>query len=69
MENRNGNNTFGRTRVEELVGGDLAARFAEICGRNGAAPERVLSSFIKDYIVSGGHPEQVANGWPWSRQD
>ncbi len=46
---------------------ELATRFAVICEANGTSPEEVLSAFIKDYIVSGGHPETVIGKWPWNR--
>ena len=28
----------------------------------------VLTDFMKDYVVSGGHPEQVVNKWPWNKK-
>jgi phosphomannomutase len=27
-----------------------------------------IYDFMKDYIVSNGHPEQVVNRWPWNKQ-
>ena len=53
----------------EIVNEELASRFAKICQDNETSPEDVLSAFIKDYIVSGGHPETVINGWPWNRNN
>lgn len=52
----------------EVVDAGLSKHFAEIAAKNNTSAEEVLSSFIKDYIVSGGHPETVVNKWPWSRQ-
>ena len=40
---------------------ELMALFQEVAERNGTTAEAVLSSFIRDYIVSGGHPEQVGD--------
>ena len=49
---------------EELLG-----LFRKVAEENGSTAEEVLSSFIKDYIVSDGHPETVINGWPWNRNN
>ncbi len=46
---------------------ELAVRFDEVCRVNGTSPEEVLSAFIKDYVVSSGHPEKVISKWPWSK--
>ena len=46
---------------------ELVVRFDELCRVNGTSPEELLSAFIKDYVVSGGHPETVIGKWPWSR--
>ena len=52
----------------EVADAEISARFAKVAVENNTSAEEVLSSFIKDYIVSGGHPEAVVNKWPWSRQ-
>ncbi len=50
------------------AGNELATRFGAVCAANGTSPEEVLASFIKDYIVSNGHPEPVVGGRPWNKQ-
>ncbi len=46
---------------------ELAKQFKRAAEENGNTAEDVLLGFIKDYVVSSGHPEQVVNGWPWSK--
>ena len=48
---------------------ELNALFERVAEKNGTTGKEVLSDFMKDYIVSNGHPEQVNNGWPWNKQD
>lgn len=50
------------------VGDEVAALFRKVAMENGTTAEEVLADFIKDYVVSEGHPEQVVNIWPWSRK-
>ena len=40
---------------------ELMKMFERVANKNGSSAEAVLSNFIKDYIVSGGHPEDVGN--------
>ena len=47
---------------------ELWLQFTKAAAQNGESPEAILSDFMKDYIVSGGHPEQVANKWPWNKR-
>lgn len=42
---------------------ELLSMFDRVAQQNGYSGETVLSNFIKDYIVSGGHPEQVSGGF------
>ena len=42
---------------------ELTSRFERVSHENGLSAETVLRNFIKDYIVSGGHPEAVNNLW------
>lgn len=42
---------------------ELLSMFDRVAKQNGHSAETVLSNFIKDYIVSGGHPEQVSGGF------
>ena len=67
MERNNGVN--GVINWSAVADEELAARFAMVCQANETSPEEVLSAFITDYIVSGGHPETVINGWPWNRNN
>ena len=53
---------------QEVAEAELSARFAEICAANGTSGEAVLSAFVKDYVVSGGHPEKVVGKWPWNKR-
>lgn len=45
-----------------LEDNELLSMFERVAQKNGHSASEVLSSFIKDYIVSGGHPVQVLNG-------
>ena len=47
---------------------ELAALFKKVCAENGYPPQTVLDGFMKDYIVSGGHPEHVTGGMPWNKK-
>ena len=41
---------------------ETLAQFREAAARHGRSAEQILNTFMKDYIVSDGHPEQVAYG-------
>ena len=47
---------------------ELATLFRKGTSENGVAAKDVLTDFMKDYVVSGGHPEQVVNKWPWNKK-
>ena len=47
---------------------ETAVLFEKAAAENGSTPDVILDNFIKDYIVSGGHPETVANNWPWNQK-
>lgn len=47
---------------------ELATLFRKGTSKNGVAAKDVLTDFMKDYVVSGGHPEQVVNKWPWNKK-
>lgn len=47
---------------------ELAALFRKVTSENGVSAKEVLIDFMKDYVVSGGHPEQVVNKWPWNKK-
>ena len=51
----------------EVADVEMFDRFSKVAVENNTSAEEVLSSFIKDYIVSGGHPETVIGKWPWNR--
>ena len=55
--------------VEIAVERETFAQFREAAGRHGRSAEELLNCFMKDYIVSDGHPEQVSGGQPWNRKD
>lgn len=45
--------------VYEVIVNDqeLMTMFERVAEKNGRSGEEVLATFIKDYIVSGGHPK------------
>ena len=55
--------------VEIAVERETFAQFKEAAGRHGRSAEELLNCFMKDYIVSDGHPEQISGGQPWNRKD
>ena len=50
------------------VSEEIATLFKKAASENGVTAQNVLVDFMKDYIVSGGHPEQVVNKWPWNKK-
>ena len=52
-----------------FVDEEIATLFRKVAAENGATAKDVLVDFMKDYIVSGGHPEQVVNRWPWNKKE
>ena len=51
-----------------FIDGELATLFWKGTSENGVAAKDVLTDFMKDNVVSGGHPEQVVNKWPWNKK-
>ena len=51
-----------------VLNGETAQLFEKVCTENGVSAKNILEIFMKDYIVSGGHPEQVTGGMPWNRK-
>ena len=47
---------------------EIVEQFEKVAFANGTTAKDVLNDFMKDYIVSNGHPEQVVNRWPWNKQ-
>ena len=47
---------------------ELATLFRKVTSENGVSAKDVLIDFMKDYVVSGGHPEQVVNKLPWNKK-
>ena len=47
---------------------EIVEQFERIAFANETTAKDVLNDFMKDYIVSNGHPEQVVNRWPWNKQ-
>ena len=47
---------------------DIYDKFEHIAEKNNTNPEIIINDFIKDYVVSDGHPEKVTNCWPWSKK-
>ena len=54
--------------VGGIVGRELFEDFKRTAEENGFTAKEVLSDFLKDYIVSNGHPELVVNRWPWNKK-
>lgn len=52
-----------------FVDEEIATLFRKVAEENSVTAKDVLVDFMKDYIVSGGHPEQVANKWPWNKKE
>lgn len=52
-----------------FVSEEISTLFKKVASENGVTAQDVLVDFMKDYIVSGGHPEQVVNKWPWSKKE
>lgn len=52
-----------------FVDEETATLFRKVAEENGVTAKDVLVDFMKDYIVSGGHPEQVVNRWPWNKKE
>lgn len=56
------------TDLNLWIDSELVERFKKVAEENEATAKEVLTDFMKDYIVSSGHPEQVVNKWPWNRR-
>ena len=54
--------------VSDFIDEETATLFRKVASDNGVSAKEVLVDFMKDYIVSGGHPEQVVNKWPWNKK-
>ncbi len=52
-----------------FVDEEIATLFRRVAEENGVTAKDVLVDFMRDYIVSGGHPEQVVNKWPWNKKE
>ncbi len=52
-----------------IVSKEVFDSFKRVAVENGFSAKEILEDFMKDYIVSGGHPEMVVNKWPWNKQD
>ena len=51
-----------------IIDAELAKDFERVCAENNVSAKVILGAFVRDYIVSGGHPEQVTGGMPWNRK-
>ena len=51
-----------------IVSKEVFDSFKRVAAENGFSAKEILEDFMKDYIVSGGHPEMVVNRWPWNKQ-
>ncbi len=56
------------TDLNLWIDSEMIERFKKVAEENEASAKEVLTDFMKDYIVSSGHPERVVNKWPWNRQ-
>ena len=54
--------------MTRLFDREIVEQFERVAFANGTTAKDVLNDFMKDYIVSNGHPEQVVNRWPWNKQ-
>ncbi len=57
-----------KTKELPVIDRELWLQFIGAAAKNGESADEILSGFMKDYIVSGGHPEQVVNKWPWNKK-
>ncbi len=48
---------------------EIATLFRKVASENGVTAKEVLTDYMKDYIVSNGHPELVENIWPWNKKN
>ena len=53
--------------IEIDLGTELMKKLEAVTEKNGITPESLLHNFVLDYIVSGGHPEQVGDRRPADR--
>ena len=51
-----------------LTDAEILEAFKRVAVKNGTTARELLADFMKDYIVSSGHPEQVKNRWPWNKE-
>ena len=59
---------FKAVDFNRFIDEGLAKDFVRVCTNNGVTAEFILGGFIRDYIVSGGHPEHVIGGMPWNKR-
>ena len=62
------NNQVEISDINFLFERDLVENFKKVAEANNTTAKEILLDFMKDYIVSNGHPEQVINKWPWNKQ-
>ena len=56
-----------KTEIRLSLDETIMESFRRAASENNTTAEEVLEAFIKDYVVSSGHPETVVSGWPWSK--
>ena len=55
--------------INGIVSKKLFESFKQVAEENGFNAKEILDDFMKDYVVSGGHPELVVNKWPWNKKE
>ena len=51
-----------------FIDASIASDFKRVCEKNGVSEKLILETFMRDYIVSDGHPEDVTGGMPWNKK-
>ena len=54
--------------MKNILDNELFAKFEKAAAQNDESADKILTDFMKDYIVSRGHPELVKNRWPWNNK-
>ena len=62
-------NNITETEFDIILDESILTRFKQVAVNNGTTASEVLTDFVKDYVVSNGHPELVINRWPWNKKN
>ncbi len=51
-----------------FINESIASDFKRICEKSGVSTKAIPVAFMKDYIVSNGHPEKVIDSMPRNKK-